>query len=51
MKIPFVAILKWIGSTLLTAAVQQGAERIVRSRRAAGTEQPVAPQDDITVQA
>lgn len=51
MKIPFVAILKWIGSTLLTAAIQQGAERIVRSRQTGSAGQSTAEQPDSVVQA
>ena len=38
MKIPFVAILKWIGTTLLAAAVQEGAERL--TARKAKPDQP-----------
>lgn len=45
MKIPFLPVLKWIGTTLLTAALQQGAERIVRARRVDNAELADAETD------
>ena len=36
MKIPFAKILKWIGTTLFSAALQEGASRILRPRSTDG---------------
>lgn len=46
MKIPVKPILKWIFSTLLTAAVQKGAESLAQSARSAKADRTASEEGD-----